>query len=64
MLLEYLITSNTLKTLNVLNNLNTFRILNASLTAIIDGSIESKSIIAIGVNGYKRKDIPIFLQYL
>jgi hypothetical protein len=54
-----------LKILNTLNNLNNLvnrKSLNDGLITFSPGSIESRSIIAIGVNGYSRYDFHPFLS--
>lgn len=62
--LEYLINLSTLKNFKSLINLVIFSAINAELKIEIDGKIESKSMIAMGENGYRKKDIIDFLSYL
>ena len=56
MFLEYLNALNTLNTLNVLNSLNIFNKRYPLANIVSDGNIESKSIIAIKLNGYNKND--------
>jgi hypothetical protein len=58
--LEYRNVLNTLNTRNVLNNLKIFNTLNPLFIIVTDGKIDKISIIAIGVNGYRKKDLPFF----
>jgi len=55
-LFEYLKNLNARKTFKVLNNLNNFSNLRLLFNNVIEGKIEIKSIIAIGVIGYTKKE--------
>ena len=55
-LFEYLRNLKARNTFKVLNNLNSLRSLNPLFKTVIDGNIESKSIMAMGVMGYTKKD--------
>jgi hypothetical protein len=60
-LFEYLKNLNARRTFKVLNNLKSLSNLKPLFKIDIDGSIESKSIIAIGVIGYTKNDATDFL---
>ena len=54
---------NARKTFNVRNNLNNLKSLKLLFNMVIDGKMESRSITAIGVNGYIKKDNIDFLSF-
>ena len=60
MLFEYLNALNTLKTLIILKILRSLNSLNPLLNTDSDGNIDTRSIIAHGVNGYLTKDTTPF----
>ena len=62
--LEYLKNLNARSAFNVLNKRNSLRSLKLLFKTDTDGSIESKSIIAIGVIGYKKKEATDFLSFI
>ena len=61
-LFEYLKNLKARNTFNVRNNLNSFNNLKLLFKMVIDGNIEIKSITAIGVIGYTKKEITDFFS--
>mgnify|MGYP005613100451 CR=1 FL=1 len=61
-LFEYLKNLKARNTFNVRTNLNSFNNLKLLFKMVIDGNIEIKSITAIGVIGYTKKEITDFFS--
>ncbi len=61
-LFEYLKNLKARNTFNVRNNLNSFNNLKLLFKMVIDGNIEIKSITAIGVIGYTKKESTDFFS--